>query len=85
MTGNGNRSDDLFDHVGITHPRHAALCSDVGRYALQRHHSNRAGILCDFGLIRCDDVHDHSALQHLSHAALDTSGAGQAGEVEWGW
>ena len=69
----------LFDHVGIAHPRHAALCSDVGGYALQGHHSNRTGVLSNLGLIRGDDVHDHSALQHLGHAALDTSGAGQAG------
>ena len=59
------------DHVGVAHPRDAALGADVGGDPLERHHGDRAGVLGDLGLLGGDDVHDHAALEHLGHAALD--------------
>jgi hypothetical protein len=60
----------------IAHPGHATLGADVGRYPLQGHHRDGAGVLGDLRLLRRDHVHDHAALEHLGHAALDASGAG---------
>ncbi len=72
----GDRGDDALDHVGVAHPRHAALRADVGGNALQRHHRHRAGALGDAGLLGGDDVHDDATLEHFGHAALDAGGAG---------
>ena len=63
------------DHVGVAHPRDAALGPDVGGHALERHHCDGAGVLGDLGLLGGDHVHDHAALEHLGHAALDLGGA----------
>ena len=35
--GNSDRLHDLLDHLGIAHARYAALGSDVGGHALERH------------------------------------------------
>jgi hypothetical protein len=72
----GHRGDDAVDHVGVTHPGHAALGADVGGHALKRHHRDRAGVLGDLGLVGRDHVHDHAALEHLRHAALHPCGPG---------
>ena len=72
----GDRRDDALDHVGVAHPRHAALGADVGGHALERHHRDGAGALGDARLLGGDDVHDDAALEHFGHAALDAGGAG---------
>jgi len=52
-------------------PGDTTLRADVGRYALQRHDGDCAGILADLGLLGVDDVHDDATLEHFCHAALD--------------
>ena len=63
------------DHVGVAHPRHAALRADVGGHALQRHDRDGAGVLGDLRLLGGDHIHDHAALEHLGHPALHARGA----------
>ena len=65
---------DSLDHLGIGHPRDAAVPADVRRNALERHHRGGAGVLRDLRLLRRDDVHDHAALEHLGEAGLDREG-----------
>ena len=79
MTGIDTVGDDPVDHVGVAHPRDAALDPDVGRDALKRHDRDRARVLGDLRLLRSDDIHDHAALEHVGHAALDALGAGDTG------
>ena len=62
---------DLADLVRIRHPGDAALRADISGDALERHHSDGAGLLGDPRLLGGSDVHDHPALQHLGEAALD--------------
>jgi hypothetical protein len=71
--------DDAVDHVGVAHPRDAALGADVGGHPLERHDGDGAGVLGDLRLLGGDDVHDDAALEHLGHAALD------AGDPVTGW
>src|SRR4029079_8151864 len=71
--------DDAVDHVGVAHPRDAALGADVGGDPLELHHADVAGVLGDLRLLGGDDVHDHAALEHLGHAPLDAGGAGAGG------
>ena len=75
MTGIETAPDDAVDHVGVAHPRDAALGADVGGHPLERHDRDGAGVLGDLRLLRGDDVHDHAALELLGHAALDAVGA----------
>ena len=67
----GDRVDDALDHVGVAHPRHPTLGSDIGGHPFQRHHRDGAGAFGDSGLFGGDDVHDDAALEHFGHAALD--------------
>ena len=75
---------DAVDEVGVTHPCHATLRTDVGGHAFQRHHGDCAGAFGDAGLLGGDDVHDHAALEHLGHAALDPRGSGLSSAVHYG-
>ncbi len=79
-----DRLDDAVDHVGVAHPRDAALRADVGRDALEGHHGDGAGVLSDLRLVGGDHVHDHAALEHLGHAPLDARGAGARSAVSHG-
>ena len=69
--GNGDGLLDLADHARVGHTRDAAVATDVGRNALERHHCHGARVLGDHGLLGVDDVHDHAALEHLGEPALD--------------
>ncbi len=51
---------------------HATLFANVGRNALQRHDSRRAGVLRDLRLFSVRHVHDDAAFQHLGQANLET-------------
>ena len=62
---------DAGDHLGVGHPRDAAVAADVGGHAFERHHRRGARLLGDRRLLGRHDVHDHAALQHLGQAALD--------------
>ena len=73
---------DAIDHLGIAHPRHAAVTADVGRHPLERHDGAGPGVLGDARLLGRDDVHDDAALEHLGQAALDRERAGGARESE---
>jgi len=77
-----HRRNDPVDHVGVAHPRNAALCADVSRHPLEGHDGDGARVLGDLGLLGCHDVHDHAALEHLGHATLDPRGTG-AGTFRW--
>ena len=81
--GDRDRLLDLDDLLRIAHPRDAALGTDVGRNALERHHRAGARLLCDPGLVGVDDVHDHAALEHLGEPSLDSERPelGHAGSV----
>ena len=68
---NGYCIDDALDHVRIGHPGHTALCANISRHTLQRHHGGGTSVLGDFRLFGGDDVHNHAALQHLSQSSLD--------------
>src|SRR5699024_1313588 len=70
-----NGLDDAVDQIGIAHPRNATLRSDVGGYALQRHHRDRTRVFGDLRLLGIDDVHDDAALEHLGHAAFHARGS----------
>ena len=67
----GDALHDLLHELWRAHPRHAAGFADVGRYALQRHDGDRAGVFGDFGLVGGDHVHDDAALQHLGQAGFE--------------
>ena len=69
---------DLLDLRRVGHPRDAAVATDVGGDALERHHGARAGVLGDLRLVGRGDVHDDAALQHLGQAGLHGEGAGLA-------
>jgi hypothetical protein len=69
---------DAGDHLGVAHPRDAAVGADVGGDALERHDRARARLLGDARLLRRGDVHDHAALEHLREPALDPHRAGAA-------
>ena len=60
---------------GSRHARHAAVATDVGGHALERHHRAGAGVLGDARLIGVGDVHDHAALEHFGEATLDSQGS----------
>ena len=62
---NGNRLLNAADHAGVAHAGYAAGRADVRRDALERHDRARAGLLCDFRLLRGGNVHDDAALEHL--------------------
>ena len=59
-----------LDHVRVGHPGDAAVPTDVGGDALERHDRAGAGLLRDLRLLGIDDVHDHAALEHLGETAL---------------
>ena len=61
---------DGFDHAGMRHAGHAALCADHGGNAFERHDGDCAGLLGDDGLVDVHDVHDDAALEHLCEAGL---------------
>ena len=63
----------LANCIGVIESRTA----EVG-YPLERHHSDRAGVLGDPRLFGGDDVHDHAAFQHLRESALHARRAGVA-------
>ena len=65
----------------IAHARDAARRANVGRYALERHDCDGAGLLGDRGLLRGHDVHDDAALEHLGEATFDGDGARLRGGV----
>ena len=69
---------DRFDHLGVAHPRHPSVSTDVGRHSLERHHRARPCVLCNFGLFSGDDIHDDATFQHLCETALDRERAGGA-------
>ena len=71
-----HRVDDLVDQLGVGHTGDAAVASNVGGHALERHDRHRAGVLGDLRLVGGDHVHDHAALEHLRQAALGGPGAG---------
>jgi hypothetical protein len=75
ITGIDTRPGSL-DHLGVAHPGHAAVATDVGRHPLERHHGHGAGVLGDLGLLGGDDVHDDAALHHLGESPLDGEGSG---------
>ena len=70
MTGIETVGDDLLDEFRIRHAGYAALGANHGGDALQRHHSDGAGLLGDLGLLHVHHVHDDAALQHLGEADL---------------
>ena len=74
--GDRDGVDDAVDHVGVAHPRDAALSANVGGHPLECHDGDRPGILGDLGLVGGDDVHDDAAFEHLGEAALDAGGSG---------
>jgi hypothetical protein len=41
------------------------LDANIGRHALQRHHSHCASLFGDARLLGRDDIHNHAALEHL--------------------
>src|SRR5207245_5504710 len=66
---------EVGDQAGGAHPGHTALAPDVGRYPLEGHNRDGAGVLGDLGLLRRDHVHDHAAFEHLGQSSLDPPGA----------
>lgn len=44
--GNGNSFHYFFDHLGVGHPGHTALGSDIGGYSLKGHNGAGAGFFC---------------------------------------
>ena len=68
---NGHGIHDSANHLRIGHPRHATLGANLRRHALQRHHSNRASILSNLGLLDGDHIHNDAALQHFCKADLE--------------
>ena len=71
-----DRGLDLLDQLGIAHAGHAAELADVRWDALERHHCDGAGLLCDACLVGGDDVHDHPAREHAGEADLGRPGGG---------
>ena len=46
----GDRLLDPFDHLGVAHPRDAAVAADVGGNTLEGHHGDGARVFGDLGL-----------------------------------
>ncbi len=69
--GNRNRRHDLADLADRRHARHTAFFPDIRRDALQRHHSDGAGLLGDHGLFGVDDVHNDAAFQHFRQSDFE--------------
>ncbi len=67
----GHRGLDPLDHLGIAHPRDAAVSADVGGNALEGHDRDGTRVFGDLGLFRVDDVHDDATAQHVGQSALD--------------
>ncbi len=62
-----NGADDLW----IGHPGNPARRADIGGNPFEGHHSDRARLLRDRGLLGGHHVHDDSALEHLGVSQLD--------------
>ncbi len=73
--GNGHRLDNFFDHAGVRHACHATVNADVGRHALERHHSHGTRFFRNHSLVGRDHVHDHAALEHLRQTGLHLEAA----------
>mmetsp|Transcript_44521 Transcript_44521/g.111862 ORF Transcript_44521/g.111862 Transcript_44521/m.111862 type:complete len:401 (-) Transcript_44521:8-1210(-) len=71
----GDRVDDLLDHLRVRHARHALLVPDVCWDALQGHDCTSARLLGNLRLLGVHDVHDDAALQHGRQALLNAVGA----------
>jgi hypothetical protein len=74
---------DALDQLGVAHPSHPTVASDVGRHALECHHGACAGVLGDLGLLGGDDVHDDATLQHLGQTTLDRERTGNRSRAHW--
>ena len=68
----GDSLDDALDKVGVAHPCHATLSSDIGRDSFQGHNGTSSGILGDLRLLGGDDVHDDATLEHVGQSTLDS-------------
>src|SRR5579862_3727239 len=56
---------DAKDHFRVAHTGDPTVTPDIGRYALECHDRDRAGVFGNLSLVRVDDVHNDAALQHL--------------------
>ena len=67
----GHHGLDPLDHLGVAHPRDAAVSADVGGNALEGHHRDGTRVFGDLGLFGVNDVHDDATAQHVGQSALD--------------